>query len=211
MNGPVIAERGAVVWLPSTGEILVSKAEKLFTEIREKVVLTLGRLEGCCVFVGDALTFAEEATGVEGCAILTAIDEYRRCSLGAFIRKVADGQLIRDRMTAGLVADRIRSVIPEHPLVSPATLDKEYSLLLVHANDADKGRGLREVGKHMQDLERVVMIGNSMSDLVDFPSVEHWAVENADPAFKTRASEIALSGHTKGCVEILRRLKLRNG
>jgi hydroxymethylpyrimidine pyrophosphatase-like HAD family hydrolase len=208
MNGPIIAENGAVIWLPDEGEVFVSKARDLFAKLREEVIAALARLEDCCVFIGDGLMFAEKATGIAGGKAVAAVDRYRQCGLGVFIRKVVNGRPEKDSKTAECVARHIYRLIPNHPLIPPPDPNSisKYCFFHVNARDVNKAIGLEEVRKRLPHLGRMVMVGDSMSDFMDVPGVEHWAVGNADPTFKEKASGIAQAEYTEGCIEILQNL-----
>jgi hydroxymethylpyrimidine pyrophosphatase-like HAD family hydrolase len=207
LNGPIIAERGAILWLPDGREVLTSNTEDLFTSLREEVIKLLLRIPGSLVIVGDATEFIRNVTHLTGCdSLVVAVNAYRRCSLSFFVRAVNDrGELVKDPVMAKHVVEQISFLAHRYPVLSHGQLDERYCIFIINAPDTDKTKGVRRL---LQELpsEEVIMVGDSMSDFIDEPQVKHYAVGNASLEFKAKCERVANRAYTEGVLELLNQL-----
>ncbi len=204
MNGPLIAEKGAVVWWPGGNARIVSQTAELFARFRLATIQMITALDGFALFYGDNTEFIQSAPTIQGNDVyLVALDAYRICSLGLFIRRVYDGALVSDVNQAARIGHLLESLRPDHPLISGIDLNQEHCWLGVNALDTSKGLALRSLLEEAEIPAEIVMIGDSMSDYLDAPGVRHLAVANAAPAFAAVAERVASAPYTDGCIELL--------
>src|SRR6266566_1763497 len=177
MNGPIIAEKGAMVWWPSGQDLILSQTSSIFSVFRKEIILTLAQQEGIAIFFGDNTHFIQSVNQIL-CedAILVAIDAYRICSLGIFVRQIHEGKLICDLSTAERMVELLRPLSPSHPLVSQIDLNHHHCFLSVNALDTDKSTGVRVLLEQWSQFDDVIMIGDSMTDYLNIPDIRHWAV-----------------------------------
>lgn len=204
MNGPIVAEKGAVIWWPNAQETRVSQTSEIFSALRKDATLLLAQTPEIGLFVGDSTEFIKSVKGIIGRdSIFVALDAYRVCSLGLFARQIKDGLLLKDSATAEKIRDLITPLLPNHPLVSPIDLNLEHCFMSVNSLDADKTTGVRVLLEKWGMASEVIMVGDSMADYLKLPQVCHFAVGNAQPAFREKADRIATKNYTEGCVELL--------
>jgi hydroxymethylpyrimidine pyrophosphatase-like HAD family hydrolase len=214
MNGPIIAEKGAVIWSSGDALIETSETSEIFMQLRREIVDTLSRYPNISIFIGDNTGLIRSVKHLlSGDELLVAIDSYRRCSLGIFVRTIDDrGILKKSSQATDMIAGIIAPLIPEHPLISDFDPDgKPFGFLKVGPLDADKSTGLKALIETLGDVEEVVMVGDSMSDYIvlsdHIPKIHIFAVDNASSKFKDRADYVSSGSLVTGCVEILRHLK----
>jgi hydroxymethylpyrimidine pyrophosphatase-like HAD family hydrolase len=204
MNGPIVAEKGAIVWWPNIRAIQVSQSSEVFSAFRNEVILTLARTPDVGFLFGDNAEFIRSVNKmISNDSIFVALDAYRICSLGLFVRKIRDNLLVKDHVAAETILELITPILPSHPLISQIDLNLEWCFLGVNPLDADKSSGVRVLLEKWAMTPEVIMVGDSIADYVDLPQVRHFAVGNAQPAFKSRADRIATRNYTQGCVELL--------
>jgi len=204
MNGPIVAEKGAVIWWPNAQEIVVSQSSEFVFEILQELVLLFMKRTDIGLFFGDNAYFINSINRLDiSNNILVALDAYRVCSIGMFVRKISDGYLIQDHETTNQIFRLISPVIPSNSLLSDLKLYSRMDFLSIMLLDADKTRGVQLLLEKWQRSTDVIMVGDSMEDYIDLPQVRHFAVGNAHNDFKKKAYKIAKSNYTRGCIEIL--------
>ena len=204
MNGPIVAEKGAVIWWPNAQETRISQTFEIFFTLRKDVVLLLMQTPSIGLFVGDSTEFIKSVKRIVGRdPIFVALDAYRVCSLGLFVRQVNDGLLLKDSATAERIRELITPLLPNHPLVSPIDLNLEHCFMSVNSLDADKATGVRVLLEKWGMTSEIIMVGDSIADYINLSEVRHFAVGNAQPAFKEKADRIAIKNFTEGCIELL--------
>jgi hydroxymethylpyrimidine pyrophosphatase-like HAD family hydrolase len=208
LNGPIIAEKGAILWLPDEGQTLItSDTEDLFASLREQVVELCLQVPGCLVVVGDATEFVRSVTHLTGCdSCVVAVNAYRRCSLSFFVRTIGEqGKLGKDPVVARGIIGQIGILSPRYPILNDGQLDERYCIFIVNAPDANKTKGACRLLRELP-TEEVIMIGDSMSDFIDEPRVKHYAVGNASLGFKAKCEKVANRAYTEGVLELLDQL-----
>ena len=210
MNGPIIAENGAVVWWPDTKPIITSKAESIFYKLRKDVLDILVRVQNLSLFVGDSTEFIKSVKHLS-CAdrILVVFDAYRLCSLGLFVRQLADdGALIKTNEATKEISQLLNSCLPSTPLVTsidPSGLP--YGYLCIGAADANKSAGVKALVEAHPEISAVIMVGDSMRDYIslplDYPKIQNFAVGNACEELKQLSDYVARKQFAEGCSEIL--------
>lgn len=204
MNGPIIAEKGAVLWWPDAQDIVLSQTSSTFSAFRQKIILALTQRKGYALFFGDNTQFIRSANKILcNDTMIVALDAYRVCSVGMFVRRIIDGMLVCDLSATESIYELLKSLSPPHPLVSQIDLNPNYGFLSVNALDTDKTYGVRVLLEKWAKCNEVIMIGDSMADYLLLPDVRHWAVGNAQHSFKVLAEKIASKNYAQGCVELL--------
>ncbi|HYT42112.1 MAG TPA: HAD family hydrolase [Methylomirabilota bacterium] len=204
LNGPIVAEKGALIWWPGEKELVLSQTRSIFSAFREKMILALTKIEGVALFYGDSTHFIRSVRRV-ACndEILVALDAYRLCSLGMFVRLIREGNLICDPSATEKMYAFLKSVSPSHALISPIDFSQRQGFLKINALDTNKTTGVRVLLENWTKAEEVIMIGDSMNDYLDLPNVHHWAVGNAEPEFRMVAEKVAIESYSQGCIELL--------
>lgn len=204
LNGPIVAERGAVVWLPDGVQMLTSDFAEVFGNLRAAVIRAFLQIPGCLVIAGDATEFVRTVDRLTGCdTLLVAVNQYRMCSLSFFVRTISDqGQVLKDPIQARSVIRRLSALSAEFPIINQGQLDERYCIFIVNAPDTNKTKGVQLLLDRLR-LEEMVMIGDSISDYIDDPRVHHFAVGNATPEFLALCDRAATEVHTRGVIELL--------
>jgi hydroxymethylpyrimidine pyrophosphatase-like HAD family hydrolase len=212
MNGPIVAERGAVIWW-NDELIQVSKANVIFTNLRQNAIIEFSQRLDTSLFVGDSTEFIKSVRQVKSSdSILIAIDSYRMCSLGVFVRKIADDGTLRiSSETTQSIADILTRLIVEDPLVSPMDLSGiPYGFINFSPTDANKSLGVQALIKKWHNISEIVMVGDSINDYISlslpFPKIRHFAVSNASSEYKSKSEYVSSKGYVYGCNEILKKL-----
>ena len=137
MNGPIIAEKGAVVWTPAHEQVIVSQTQAVFAKLRADVAHLLIETPGITVYFGDNTEFIRTVSSIGGAdSTLVAVDAFRVCSLGLFIRQVANGVLNQSSPASQRVVELIQSIAIDHPAVSKIVrLNDSYGFASIAACD----------------------------------------------------------------------------
>lgn len=210
MNGPIIAENGAVVWWPDTKPLITSKAESIFTELRQDILDILTRVPNLSLFVGDSTEFIKSVKRLS-CAdrLLVVFDAYRLCSLGLFVRQLTDdGSLMKTAEATEEISQLLDPHLPNTPLITsidPSGLP--YGYLCIGAADVNKSVGIKALLAAYPEISDVIMVGDSMRDYIslslEYPRIQNFAVGNACEELKQLADYVAKKQFAEGCSEIL--------
>jgi hydroxymethylpyrimidine pyrophosphatase-like HAD family hydrolase len=210
LNGPIISERGAEVLFPEDdARIVFTRSGAAIRELRRHLIakcLDLPETEFVC---GDALAFIRSVKVLPYtlASTLIAYNGLRRYSILFFVRKIApqSGDLLLDTALLREVVRNIDADLAASELVAEGRSDPDYSVFSRSPSDVTKGSAVLQVSRECH-VDRMVMIGDSMSDFVDDPSVELYAVGNASHDFQKACSYVAPSRYSQGVREILLRL-----
>lgn len=207
MNGPIIAEKGAVIWRPGEKPFVLLKTAEVFSTFRERVISTVTKLEDYSLFYGDSTHFINSVTQItSNDSIILVLDSYRVCSLAMFVRRIVDGKLFHDIPTTEIISNLLISMYPPGLEVSEIDLNREHCFICINDPNAKKSIGVKELLERWGKPSQVYMIGDSMSDYLDLPQVEQLAVGNAQTEYIKVSSRVARSNHAKGCVELISEL-----
>lgn len=206
MNGPIIAEKGAVVEdfdgtlhfdSSISDEYASSKAA-----IREYFFS-----EGVTLWEGNpvAAIRTRMQIGNDG-EVVALLSNERRCSLAVFLRRASETGLElgngEDLMQQHI--GQIRELYPtEHSIFED--LNTDYGLLIVSDARANKRVGTQKL-QQLSGIGRIAMIGNSAADYVGSDIAAHYAVQDATPEFSALADYTASHPLTRGVTEILSEL-----
>jgi len=213
LTGPIIAERGAVVWdsARQIGNILDISETAWFRGLRESFVGAVMRnFPDATIIIGDATRFVKDRRMN---AALTqqvfAINGFRVASFSFFACRPKNDQsaLEPDPELLGQASALCVEIVATHGKNKEDLFWDENprcGILIVHARTTEKRRGISTlIGQLMP--EQTVMIGDSLSDFLDLPHVAQYAVGNADPHYKAKATFVAKRPLTEGVIECLRR------
>lgn len=214
LTGPIVAERGAVIWDPiqQTEELIGTSTTGWFRELRELFVSKILRDFPCAtIILGDATRFVKDrAMSSFLTEKIFAVNGFRTASFSFFAFRpnqdrtsiVPDAELLDS--ASSIVSDTIESLgmtksnlfWDENPMCG---------ILIVHALTTKKWRGVSALMDRLKP-EKVVMVGNGMSDFLELQNVLQYAVGNADPRYKEKSSFVAQRSLTEGVIECLQQL-----
>lgn len=213
LTGPIVAERGAVVWdsARQTENILDIEETTWFRDFRESFINAVMRnFPGAAIMIGDATRFVKDR-GVN--AALTqhvfAINGFRVASFSFFACRPKNDQSALEPDSELL--ERASELAAEIAVTYGKKKEdlfwdenSQYGILIMHASTTEKWRGVSTLIDQLKP-EQTIMVGDGISDFLDLPHVAQYAVNNADPRYKAKATFVAESSLTKGVIECLRR------
>lgn len=206
LNGPLIAERGAIVQKPD-GEILMNSHDiDAISSSRHAMEQHLSELGIPVILNTDPRLKNDTVDWGKPGEIIVVINALRKCSIALNIKRIqSDGNLGFDEDATNTIVDAVK---PFYPIFSHLFEDvsHDYGVLIVSNGDVNKRSGtqlyLREAG-----LQQVGMIGNSESDYVGDDIAVHYAVGNGTNGFKKNAVYTAQASLTQGVIEILSKIQ----
>ena len=210
LAGPLIAERGAILLDHLTGEALfLGEWPRYFADLRELVFRHLEGHDAFHVAMGDhGAIFAELCASASIGSRHVVINITRQASLSMYARQVEQpGKLAIDLGLLSELEEHVRGVMETHRPGFSYYWDSNpnYGILIIGAEQAIKQLGVHRLLAR-RPFGRVIMIGDSVTDFIDDPRVEQWAVANASPEYRARCSMVSASAHTPGVEELLRTL-----
>lgn len=199
MNGPLIAEKGALVELDS-GLIYDRDDSEAFIASREAITKMLFD-RGFTLWRGNPVEALRTDLHIGNPGDNVAlINTLRKCSLGFFFRKVkSDGSLITDSEMVSVIDD-IREFYPIFDV--DEDFNEAFCLLIVAKKGTSKRTGTKML-MEKKGIHEIGMIGDSIADYLGTDLAIHYAVANANQQFKDRAVYVARNRLTAGVVEIL--------
>ena len=204
MNGPIIAEKGGVIWYPQIEPIVLSPTKDLFVNLREKFIRAVIKVEGYSLFFGDNTQFINSISHIASIdSVLIAVDAYRVCSMGLFVRRIIDGKLVQDISTTEKVYELLISMYGSHPQISEIDFNREHSYLCINALDVNKSKGVKALFENWGAPDDAYMVGDSMSDYLALSKVSQLAVGNASSEYKRVSERVARLNFAQGCSELL--------
>ncbi|MDL2362989.1 MAG: HAD hydrolase family protein [Patescibacteria group bacterium] len=204
MNGPILAERGAVVAINGVLEYSRHRAES-YAVAREKIGEYFNK-QSIKVWYGNPVEAITQKKSIAepGEAVMMVSDQ-RLCSLGIFARRVtANGVIVVDNNLLESQIDSIRDCYPVD-LDTSEDLNYDYGLVIATCRDVDKRTGTRSLLSKLR-LGKIAMIGNSMADFLGHDVANHYSVGNADEEFKAVADYSDPLKYTLGVQSILKGL-----
>lgn len=203
IRGPIVAEKGGLIEID--GNLVYPKPE-IAEMFRDSISLVVARLKNLNINVVfgtpvEMMFKGARYSEVQGEKVVFAND-LRRTSLGLFVLKTdEDGKLIPDKESTPKVFDAIQDCLPVFPTIAKWKGD-DRGLIVVSDGEINKRNGslllMRRLG-----VEEAAMIGDSAFDYIGNDIAKHYAVGNADDAFKSMADYVADADLTSGVVEIL--------
>jgi len=212
LTGPIIAERGAVVWdhMLGTTDIIDVPGTKWLGSFREEFVKTLMRdFPEATIMIGDATRFIKDkSVGSALTQQVFAVNGFRVASFSFFACRPRKSQpgLEPDAELLEKVGVLVTKLLAEFGKSKESLFwdeNSRYGILIVHAPTTEKWRGVFMMANRMVS-EQTIMVGDSMSDFLNLPDVIQYAVGNADSRYKQKSSFVAKGVLTEGVIECLR-------
>ncbi len=212
LNGPIISERGARIWLPDQPEQieLTSPAARLFPRLRERLCSLLQNQPGLTVLCGNANQIQASRRPTDRNGKVLIINDQRQRSLSFFARSVdIEGNLTVDQKLLESTVEAFReSTATDYVSIwkeKDEDVNPNYGIYILHLAGTQKNNAVVRL-LDMFDLPDLWMIGDSSSDLIDDQRVNHVAVANARAEFKEKARVITRQSLTEGVIEFLQKL-----
>lgn len=203
-NGPIVAERGAIVEID--GEVFTNNDDLAsFGTAKDAMEQRLNEL-GVAVWSGDPSPALREGLRVgERGDIVVLVNAYRRSSIGLYFRSVNDsGELMIDPSVTDMLAGEMREFYPELSGLYE-DLNHDYGVLILSRQEMVKRIGTQSL-MQQGGYAQIGMVGNALTDYVGGDIALHYAVGNAKEEYKEQASYISDYPYTTGAVDILQRL-----
>ncbi len=206
MNGPIIAEKGAVV--DCCGRLQYNAAD---SEQYSKACTSLSdyfRSQGLVVWEGNPVEALRQGIKI-GKPGETAVllSNQRLASIGLFIREVDEaGDLIINNELSESLVEAARDFYPDFDDIAE-DFNRNHGLVIVSRTETTKRQGTLLLAQAI-DMGRIAMIGNSLADYVGQDIAMHYAVNDSTPEFKEKADYIARAELTAGVDEILQAFSL---
>jgi hypothetical protein len=213
MNGPIIAENGAVVELTS-GELLFDAQDDCeFTESRKKLTAELPAL-GVPVWSGNSTeaVHTKMQFGEPGQTVVL-VNNFCRASLRFFVRNVSStGELtVNAGATTHIAALCEQFELSGNESNPPEslrrTVDIETGLVISALSKNIKRIGTQKLLAALGNSS-CVMVGNSMGDYLGSDICTQYAVSNANDDYKKLINDSCVTpgAYTLGCSQILKTL-----
>lgn len=208
MNGPIVAERGAVVWLPDRPDQTFptgTSPDDEFVGLRDRILRRLTRDGSLEAIFGDPSGIIRTRRFLtDGPRSVLLASALRTHSLH-FAARSMDGDDYRfDMELLARVAEAARAELARVPVSVPVEwdLNPEYAILILHALESRKAVGVSAVLERL-GADEAVMVGDGVVDNLGLPNVRQWAVGNAHPAYKAACERVAGAEFTSGAIELL--------
>ncbi|HEX2792227.1 MAG TPA: HAD family hydrolase [Candidatus Paceibacterota bacterium] len=211
LTGPVISERGAVIWNPveNSAEIIDVSDTNWFQRLREDFVVECMReFPGITIMLGDATRFVKSpGMNLAMTDDILAINGFRTASFSLFaFRPRSDQQGLEPNQDLLVKASNLIEKMLNRYSKNRDELfwdeNPHYGVLILHANITVKSRAISRIIDRLKPVE-TVMIGDGLADFLDLPYVSQFAVANADPRYKAKASFVSAYPLARGVMECL--------
>lgn len=200
MNGPIIAEKGAMIEQDGVLEYNTDDA-RCFGEACENIEDRFRAL-GAVIWRGNPVEAIKSGIkiGSQGDTVVM-VNSLRTCSMGFFVRSVGgEGELRIDSELTETFATEARQYYPALEIAED--LNHDFGLLIAARENMSKRVGSLKLMAAM-GITRFAMVGNSFADYVGSDIAIHYAVGDATPELKEQADYVATGPITQGAVEIL--------
>lgn len=201
MNGPVVAEKGAVVEIGSRVEVDTGTI-RAFSEA-QTAVAAMFEDQGIRVWPGEPVEALRTGLRVgEAGERVILLNTLSQASLRFFVRRVgASRELLSDNDATESLAAQARELYPAFDDLAE-DVNPTHGLVIASRRSHTKREGTRRLMAAL-GLQRIVMVGNSMADYIGSDIAWHGAVGDAVPAFQATADYTARRQLTEGVTEIL--------
>lgn len=205
MRGPLIAEKGLVI-RDNKRITFDKKLAKQIQTSRKKIKEHFVGANIQCLLGNPVDIIRENKFGQIHSGPLVLLNTARKCSLNFYVREVtSNGQItINQELTSNLV-ENVRKYYS-----GIDNLEEELShadgVLLAMPKGQTKRIGTLAFMENV-GLTQIGIIGDSMNDFFGEDKAVHYAVGNAKEDYKAKAGFVSKFSMTKGCVDILERLR----
>ncbi|MDP3994242.1 MAG: HAD hydrolase family protein [bacterium] len=208
LNGPIIAERGSVVWLPNGKEFPMIEAEEFFNTTRRLLVNKLAE-DRRSFYYGDATQFVANRPILPNMLDnkIILIQAHRKCGLCLYGMSIDNnGSLVIDNELTEQTIQLTKSLMPNPPFTLNEDFNKGYGIYILSPDNVNKRKGSLTLLQNM-NLSKIGMIGDSSSDILGNDIAFHYAVGNAKPELKTVANYVSNMDYTSGVIDILKLIR----
>lgn len=207
LNGPIIAERGAIVKIDDDRKIVTHESEQFFSQLRGSLTerMTQQRIP---FYQGGSVQLLRTGSRLPNRIDprLILVNAYRRCSLGIYSRRVGpEGEMTIDNEGLLVMVSAIREMMGNPPFDIAEDINPDYGVYIVSPQAVNKRNGALALMKEL-GLSEIGMIGDSTTDILGNDIAVHYAVGNARDEFKAIAKHTARGNYTTGVVDILQRI-----
>ena len=205
MNGPTIAEKGAII--KTENGVVYAKPDTvdMFAGLFRLAVDRITRLDMKVVQGTPVeIMFKNEVFGKSGDKVVFA-NNLRRSSLGIFVLRVDEtGRLTPNKDDTARVLKSIEGVLPNAPTIQKWS-SNDRGIIVISDLEISKRNGsallMKQVG-----LRQIGMVGDSIIDYIGDDLAMHYAVGNASDEFKSKSNYVSAFELASGVVDILGRL-----
>ncbi len=209
MNGPIIAERGALLQLVDGTEIeLIQNSREYFINLRKEFVSQVSN-KNIPLYIGDAVSFLRNKTKLTGSTDknIVLVNAYRKCSLGFWGRSIDNsGELNVDNSLMEELLRDFDSVLTNPPFELERDFNRDYGIFIVSPREVNKRVGTQRLMSELH-LTKIGMIGDSKTDIVGSDIAMHYAVGNARQELSSISDYRSTQDYTNGVVDILKKIK----
>lgn len=206
LNGPIIAERGAIIHTADGRTLMNSQDTKAIAKSREAMVERLGEMGIPVILNTDARLKDKGMQWGNSGDVVVVLNALRKCSIALNIKRIQpDGSFGFDEEATNTVVNEMKPFYPGFSILFE-DVNHDYGVLILSNGAIDKRSGTK---LYMKDgaLEQIGMVGNTESDFLGNDIAVHYTVGNATDAFKRRADFVAKGQLTTGVIEILSKIQ----
>lgn len=204
MQGPMIAERGALV---AVGDSLLYDKEQAAAFAAATQAAAAIATQRYVFWEGNPVEALRQGlrVGDPGDTVVL-LNNLRQCSLSYFVRQAGkDGELAIANDRTAAVAAELRATYPDFADLEEDVND-DYGIVIVSRTGTTKRAGTQKLMSAL-GVERVAMLGNSMGDYIGEDIAAQLAVGNADVPYARLSACQASGTFTTGVVELLEYLE----
>lgn len=211
LTGPIVAERGSVIWNPVLNKKHVVNATEtawLQTLRSEFLSKAMDRFPETTFIIGDATEFIRRGSVFPSMTHhVVVINGFRSSSFSFFARSyTSEGSpLIPDASFLIKLSNLTKEIISSFGKTKEDLFwdeNPEYGILIVHAKETEKHRGVTHLFSEYQP-NKIIMVGDSIADYLNLSNVLQYAVGNADQTYKEKCDFVATHSYTQGVIECL--------
>lgn len=205
LNGPIIAERGAVLEWKGGPHYDKATAER-YTALRKSVVEYLRenniRYAHC---YPDQFQYSGQKPGRNGEPIVF-INPYRLCSASIWPRRFnGSGGLVGGERALDWAAETILPFFHYKETDRHLVVNKPYGEMVTSPKKPDTEAGIRQLKEHLGITGKIAMLGSGIAQYVGDEAV-HYAASDAPSGFRAQCAFVAPGRITTGVVEVLQKL-----
>lgn len=208
IKGPILAEKGSVLYIPNNGEFILSDTEIFFNNLKKSFIQELFTKKIPYIH-GDATQFIRNNPKLLDMTDqrIVAINAYRRCSFSFFTRKInREGILEKDPQFARKVEEFTTPLWSGASYSLTVDSNPEYGIYILSPEDVTKRSGTLKM-MEILSLNKIGVIGDSKGDIIGNDIALHYAVGNATEDLTKIADYKAQTNYTSGVIEILKLIK----
>lgn len=208
MNGPIVGERGAVVWMPGSPDVTTATGtspDDEFVLLRDRILRRLTRDGEVEAIFGDPSGIIRTRRFLTDASRPVLLASALRTHSLHFAARVMDGDDYRfDMELLARVEQAARAELARSPISVEVDwdLNPEYAILILHAKASRKAIGVQNALARLGVAE-AIMVGDGTVDDLGLSGVRQWAVGNANPAYKAVCERVASAEFTSGAIELL--------